>query len=327
MSCTLDDISSRTIFNLDPSGRDCGTNSSGALALRMYLAYATFWDGMPKSTRSPMRMYVTDPPPPPSLTGAPRRRSLLVTNPVRPHRSIISRTDSGHFDPYSPILIIRVSDLLPDPMLRVISTTSVTSYPSGSGGTGRDAKTDGVPSGPQFGSDASHLSTPPQFQPTAPSISSFSRQFPSLLHFDSADPTARWTGTDAAFDGSGDERGRRRATVADAAVGMARDRRNALLPIPTIPSPPSSSTSSSSLDISADPLLDDTVDGTTRPRPLPMTVDDGRMVPNADATLIPPPLPVVAMATNTASGSHGNDIDGAFIVALPTRVKRGNGSA
>lgn len=55
-------------------------------------------------------------------------------------------------------------------------------------------------------SPAAHRSVPPQFQPTAPSSSKVSRQLLLRRQLDSADPTALWTGVEAALD----ERGRRR---------------------------------------------------------------------------------------------------------------------
>jgi hypothetical protein len=141
-------------------------------------------------------------------------------------------------------------------------------------------------------------------------MSSFSRQFPSDLHFDSADPTARWTGTDAAFAAAG----RRRA-------GRARDRRNALLPPPPPPSPPPSQFDDDDDDDGDDDDDDDDDDessgtrrrggrgGMTAPAPCRgeagrprATLVVGMTGRNADATF--PPL------TAVTATSHGNNADG-----------------
>lgn len=51
-----------------------------------------------------------------------------------------------------------------------------------------------------FTTHASHLSFPPQFHPTAPSHSPFSKQFPSVRHDNSLLPTARSTALDGDVD-------------------------------------------------------------------------------------------------------------------------------
>ncbi|KAL7548149.1 hypothetical protein ACHAWF_011453 [Thalassiosira exigua] len=166
-------------------------------------------------------------------------------------------------------------------MVSVSSTTSVISKAGSLAGTGwpDNASSRRRPSGPQRGSLASQRSVPPQFQPTAPSSSKVSRQLPSSRHFDSADPTARWTGTEAAWAEAG--------TIARGRVDSVLDKK-ALLPWPW---------EKSTLEPSMLLVLDNAVDDR-----LPVIGRPG--APNAATPTLPP---------RAATASHGANVVSDFI--------------
>mmetsp|Transcript_13624 Transcript_13624/g.19985 ORF Transcript_13624/g.19985 Transcript_13624/m.19985 type:complete len:258 (+) Transcript_13624:1516-2289(+) len=163
-------------------GRGCGSKLSPALLRPRALANAFACEAIPKTRRSLGIIAFSNPYPLAMVTGAdtlPYPSSSMslepVTKPgrVRKERRVV--TLSGHASPYKPI---RSTPSSSRPIVHTSSTTWVTLETTGGTGAamGPSPRT---PFTPHLGSDGSHLSFPPQFHPTAPSQSPFSRQFPS----------------------------------------------------------------------------------------------------------------------------------------------------